>query len=127
MPFIPCFIVKQHQILVSISSLDFSFMIENNIADIFKMLHKYQLKVNLIQNSAISFSVCVDNKFNHFDAFYEEIKTKYKVDYHKDVDVYTIRHFQEKNKKEIQAYGKSLLTQINKETLQIVLKTLEAH
>ncbi len=122
-PFMPCFIVKKNQVLISISSLDFSFMVENNIAEIFKMLHKYQLKVNLIQNSAISFSVCVDNKFNHFDAFYNDIKTAYKVDFHKNVDVYTIRHFQEKDKNEIQKKGKSLLTQINKETLQIVIQS----
>ncbi|MGY0427206.1 MAG: aspartate kinase, partial [Polaribacter sp.] len=53
-PHIPCFIVKKNQVLVAISALDFSFMIENNISYIFKKLHNYQLKVNLIQNSAIS-------------------------------------------------------------------------
>ena len=74
-PTIPCFIVKKNQVLVSISSLDFSFIVEENISDIFKFFHKYQLKVNLIQNSAISFSVCVDNNLNHFDLFYNEIKT----------------------------------------------------
>ena len=73
-PFIPCFIVKKNQILVSISALDFSFMVENNISYIFQKLHEYQLKVNLIQNSALSFSVCIDNKFDNFDAFYNELK-----------------------------------------------------
>ena len=50
-PKTPCFIQKQHQILVSISALDFSFVVEHNLSDIFRHLHKFKLKVNLIQNS----------------------------------------------------------------------------
>ncbi len=121
-PYIPCFIVKKDQILVSISALDFSFMVENNISFIFQKLHDYQLKVNLIQNSAISFSVCIDNKFNKFDAFYEELKTQFKIDVQKGVDLYTIRHFNAETIASIEEKGESLLTQINKETAQIVLK-----
>mgnify|MGYP005622214297 FL=1 len=120
-PYTPCFIVKKNQILVSISALDFSFMVENNISYIFQKLHEYQLKVNLIQNSAISFSVCIDNKFNMFDAFYDELKSQFKIDVQKGVDLYTIRHFDEKAILDIEAKGKSLLTQVNKETSQIVV------
>ncbi|MCW9037402.1 aspartate kinase, partial [Altibacter sp.] len=54
-----CFILKKNQVLISLSSLDFSFMMENHIGDVFKWLHEYKMKVELIQNSAISFSVCV--------------------------------------------------------------------
>ncbi|WP_298884601.1 aspartate kinase [uncultured Polaribacter sp.] len=122
-PYIPCFIVKKNQILVSISALDFSFMVENNISFIFQKLHDYQLKVNLIQNSAISFSVCIDNKFNKFDAFYDELKTQFKIDVQKGVDLYTVRHFDDKAIADIEAKGDSLLTQVNKETIQIVLAT----
>ena len=68
-PEIPCFILKSEQILVSISALDFSFMVEHNLSDIFRILHDCKLKVNLIQNSALSFSVCLEDKFNKFDAF----------------------------------------------------------
>ena len=122
-PYIPCFIVKKDQVLVSISALDFSFMVENNISFIFQKLHDYQLKVNLIQNSAISFSVCIDNKFNKFDAFYEELKTQFKIDVQKGVDLYTVRHFDDKAVLSIEAKGESLLTQVNKDTIQIVLAT----
>ncbi|MEE9408161.1 MAG: aspartate kinase [Polaribacter sp.] len=122
-PYTPCFIVKKDQILVSISALDFSFMVETNISFIFQKLHDYQLKVNLIQNSAISFSVCIDNKFNRFDAFYEELKKQFKIDVQKKVDLYTVRHFNENAIAGIEAKGKSLLTQVNKETIQIVLVT----
>ncbi len=124
-PFIPCFIVKKNQILVSISALDFSFMVENNISYIFQKLHEYQLKVNLIQNSAISFSVCIDNKFNKFDAFYKELKAEFKINVQREVDLYTIRHFNEKAIHDIEAIGTSLLTQVNKETSQIVVSSNE--
>jgi aspartate kinase len=121
-PYIPCFIVKKNQILVAISALDFSFMVENNISYIFQKLHDYQLKVNLIQNSAISFSVCIDNKFNKFDAFFNDLKTAFKIDVQKEVDLYTVRHFNDKTLASITEKGNALLTQINKETAQIILK-----
>ena len=121
-PTIPCFIVKKNQVLVSISSLDFSFIVEENISDIFKLFHKYQLKVNLIQNSAISFSVCVDNNLNHFDLFYNEIKNMYKVSFIKNVDLFTVRHFTENSLEGIYKLGTSLLSQINKNTAQIIIQ-----
>ena len=121
-PIIPCFIVKKNQVLVSISSLDFSFIVEENISDIFKLFHKYQLKVNLIQNSAISFSVCVDNNLNHFDLFYNEIKNMYKVSFVKNVDLFTVRHFTENSLEGIYKLGTSLVTQINKNTAQIIIQ-----
>ena len=113
--------LKKNQILVSISALDFSFMVENNISYIFKKLHDYQLKVNLIQNSAISFSVCIDNKFNKFDEFFNELKKEFKIDVQAGVDLYTIRHFDNQAIKDIDAKGTSLLTQVNKETSQIIV------
>lgn len=122
LPYIPCFIVKKNQILISISARDFSFMVEDNISHIFKLLHQYLLKVNLIQNSAISFSVCVDNKFNQFDTFYEELKSSYKVEAIKEVDLYTIRHFNQEALDKINDCGTAVLTQINKETAQIIIK-----
>ena len=121
-PTIPCFIVKKNQVLVSISSLDFSFIVEENISDIFKLFHKYQLKVNLIQNSAISFSVCVDNNLNHFDLFYNVIKNMYKVSFVKNVDLFTVRHFTENSLEGIYKLGTSLVTQINKNTAQIIIQ-----
>lgn len=121
-PEIPCFIVKRNQILVSISSLDFSFMVESNISHIFKKLAEYQLKVNLIQNSAISFSVCIEDNFHKFRHFLKEMQSLYKIDYTEDLSLFTIRHFNEEAKETILNRGVSLLTQINKETLQITIK-----
>lgn len=121
-PQTPCFIVKKNQILVSISALDFSFMVENNISFIFQKLHEYQLKVNLIQNSAISFSVCIDNKFKKFDTFLKELTPLFKIESQTNVDLYTIRHFNDKAISIINSKGEALLKQVNKETSQIVIK-----
>lgn len=120
-PYIPCLIVKKNQVFVSIAANDFSFIVENNISYLFQKLHDYSLKVNLIQNSAISFSICVDNKFNNFDAFYRELQNEFKINYQKNVDLYTIRHSNDAIVEEISKKGTPLLRQTNKETVQIVL------
>ncbi len=121
-PEVPCFILKENQVLVSISALDFSFMVEYNLSDIFKILHDNKLKVNLIQNSAISFSVCIEDKFNNFQHFLAAMKSKYKVSFTENVSLYTIRHATEKAIGEIEQKGEVLLKQATKGTVQIVMK-----
>jgi aspartate kinase len=121
-PHTSCFIVKKNQLLLSLSSLDFSFIMEENISEIFSLLHKYKMKVHLIQNSAISFSVCVDDKFSNFTELKNILSKKFKVTYNDNVSLYTIRHFNEKSADAV-AQGKEVLVkQISRETLQIVTK-----
>ena len=119
-PRIPCFIVKKNQVLISLSSLDFSFIMEKNISYIFSLFHEYQIKVDLIQNSAISFSVCVDNKFNNLEKLINELKATFRVTYNTGVSLFTIRHFDEAAIIELEKQKKILLKQITRETVQIV-------
>ncbi len=121
-PLIPCFVVKKNQIFISISANDFSFMVENNISYIFKKLHQYKLKVNVIQNSAISFSVCIEDKYHQFKLFYHELSTSFKLKYTTNATLYTIRHFNRKSIKNIEKKGTVLLKQISKETIQLIIK-----
>jgi aspartate kinase len=121
-PEIPCFILKQRQILVSISALDFSFMVENNLSDIFKILHIYKLKVNLIQNSALSFSVCIEDKYTNFQNFLSELKLKYKVNYFEGVSLYTVRHANDAAIQKIEQKGNVLLKQVTKGTVQVIMQ-----
>ena len=121
-PETPCFIVKKDQILLSISSIDFSFIVERNISDIFDLLHKHKMKVNLIQNSAISFSVCMHDDFDKFENLIEELKVNFKIDFYKDVSLFTIRHFDENAIAKIENNNTILLKQISKETAQIVIQ-----
>ncbi|MCM4156369.1 aspartate kinase [Gramella sp. AN32] len=119
-PNIPCFIVKKEQVLISLSSRDFSFMVEENISEIFKLFHKYQMKVDLIQNSAISFRVCVDNKFNHLEKLLQHLKARFKVDFKTGVSLYTIRHFDEAAINELEKDKRVLLKQLTQNTVQLV-------
>lgn len=121
-PHVPCFIVKKNQLLISLSSKDFSFIMEQNISDIFKLFGEYNIKVNVIQNSAISFSVCVEDKFNHFEDVRLILSDKFKVSYNENVSLYTIRHFDEDSAQKILEDKTLMLKQVNRETMQIVTK-----
>lgn len=121
-PKVPCFIVKKNQVLLKLSSLDFSFIVEDNISEIFKLFHDHRLKVDLIQNSAISFSVCLDNKFRGLPPLLDELKRKFKVVCHEDVSLYTIRHFNDESVKSLQNGKSVLVEQRGKETVQLVVK-----
>jgi aspartate kinase len=121
-PFMPCFIVKREQLLISLSSIDFSFIMEENISEIFGLFHQFKLKVNLIQNSAISFSVCVEDKFGNFNDLNAILSKKFKVDFTKNVTLYTIRHFDDKAANAVEEGKTVLLKQVSTETMQIVTK-----
>lgn len=121
-PKTPCFIVKKEQLLLSLSSIDFSFIMEENISDIFKLLHDYKIKTSLIQNSAISFSVCLEDKFGNFNELKNILSKKFKVSYNENVSLYTIRHFDEKAAKIVEKDKSVLVKQISRETMQIVTK-----
>ena len=116
-----CFIVKKDQILVSISANDFSFMVEKNLSFIFDLLHQYKLKVNLIQNSAISFSVCLEDNYSSFSSFYNELKPNFKVRFNEKVSLFTVRHFDLKSIAEIEKKGTVLLKQTSRETVQLII------
>lgn len=121
-PEIPCFIVKKNQILISLSSLDFSYIMEENISEIFSLLHLYKMKVDVIQNSAISFSVCVDNLFNNLEKLLQHLKAKFKVTCNENVSLYTIRHYNDVAIKELEKNKSVLLKQLTQGTVQIVTK-----
>lgn len=121
-PNIPCFILKKNQVLISLSSLDFSYIVEENISEIFNLLHLYKMKVDVIQNSAISFSVCVDNIYNNLDKLLQHLKAKFKVTCHDNVSLYTIRHYNNSAIQEIEKDKTVLLKQLTQETMQMVTK-----
>jgi aspartate kinase len=121
-PHLPCFILKKNQLLLSLSSIDFSFIMEENISEIFALLHDYKMKVSLIQNSAISFSVCIDDKFGNFNALKSILSKKFKISYNENVSLFTIRHFDEKAAQIVEKNKVVLLKQVSRETMQIITK-----
>ena len=121
-PLIPCFIVKKDQVLIRLSSIDFSFIVEENISYIFGLLHEYQMPVELIQNSAISFSVCVNNKYKRLEELILVLRSRFNVEVKEHVDLFTVRHFNQTALQSIRANGKQiLLEQRTEETAQFVL------
>ena len=119
-PLVPCYIFKENLILLKISSLDFSFMVEDNISHIFKQLHDFKMKVNVIQNSAITFSVCFFDKYNKINELISNLEGKFKIQIHKNVSLFTIRHFDEKSIKKISNKRKLLLEQRTEKTVKLI-------
>lgn len=119
-PNIPCFIVKKGQVLISLSSLDFSYIVEENISEIFSLLHLYKMKVDVIQNSAISFSVCVDNIYNNLEKLLQHLKAKFKVTCYENVSLYTVRHYTNEAINDLEDGKNVLLKQLTQETVQMV-------
>jgi aspartate kinase len=121
-PQAPCYIVKRDQLLISLSSIDFSFIMEENISEIFSLFHDFKIKVSLIQNSAISFSVSIEDKFGNFNELKAILSKKFKVSYNENVSLYTIRHFTKEAAEMVEKDKTVLLKQISRETMQIVTK-----
>ena len=121
-PYVPCYIVKKNQTLLKLFSKDFSFIIEENISEIFALLHQYKMRVEMIQNSAISFSICIFNQYNKLEPLVNALNAKFNVKVTDQVALYTIRHFDKpainfiKNK-----VGKILLEQRTTDTAQFVV------
>ena len=118
---ITSYIVKENQVLISISDINLSFIVEEHLSWIFSVLSKYDISVNLMQNSAVSFSVCVDNKKNKVLDLVTDLSTKFKVYYNNKVKLFTIRHYREDSTNKV-INGKSvLLEQKSRNTVQYVV------
>ena len=118
---IPIFIQKKDQILISIRPKNYSFVIEENLGPIFSMIAKYRLKVNLTQNSAISFSLCVDNSKN-IDKLIEALKADYEVRYNDKLELITIRHYDTDSINQMTEGRSILLEQKSRDTAQYILE-----
>ncbi len=121
-PKVPCFILKTNEHLLNISSKDFSFMQEENLSLIFTHLSAQNIKVNLISVSAISVSLCVEDKFNTIDIFIKNLEEFFIITVTKNVSLYTIRHSHSEIQKDFTKGKNILLEQLVKETYQIVVK-----
>lgn len=121
-PFGPCFILKRDEILIKLSTLDFSFMLEEHLGEVFNLMARHRVKMDLIQNSAISFSLCVDDKFNTVTKLIDELKNHFKIEVVKGVDLYTIRHFTPEALAKVEQGKEILVKQVAGNTAQLVVK-----
>ena len=119
---ISSFIIKKNQVLISIESKDYSFIIENNLSQIFGIFSNNGVKINLMQNSAISFSVVVDNNPQKMPQLINELKPFYKVLYNENLDLVTIRHYNQPAIDKVVDGKIVLLEQKSRNTIRMVLK-----
>jgi len=119
---IPSFIIKQKQLLISITPKDFSFIAEENLAVIFNILSLEQIKINLMQNSALSFSILVDENQEQLTRLLSHLAKDYTVKYNENLSLVTIRHYDDATIALVTKDKESILTQKTRQTIRLVLQ-----
>lgn len=118
----PLIVLKKNQVLLQITSRDFSFITEENLRNLYNIFHGQHVKINLIQNAAISLVVCVDNREDKIKSLAEELEKDYKVLRNNDVQLLTIRHYTPSIMEEMTKGRVILLEQKTRQTVQVVIK-----
>ena len=121
-PQIPLYIFKENQVLMSIMPKDFSFIAEENLQRIFSILSQVGVSVNLMQNSALSFSICIDYNKILIDQLIERLSADFKVRYNREMELVTVRHYTQEIIDSIVAGRKVFLEQRSRDTAQLVVE-----
>jgi len=120
---IPSFIFKVDQVLISIIPKDFSFIDELSLSEILAVFAGNSIHISLMQNSAISFSVCVDNNERKLSQLFDELGKNYKIRYNKGLELITIRHYDQATIDRVMEDGKSILLEMKSRlTAQFVVR-----
>ena len=118
----PMMVWKKDQVLISLTTSDLSFISEGNLANLYSIFYAHKAKMNIIQNGAIGFVTCIDNRPEKVKKLINELSEEYKVKHSSGVDILTIRHFADDCEKEFIEDRDILLTQKTKTTMKFVLK-----
>lgn len=116
------FIFKVNQVLISILPKDFSFIIEENLSDIFNIFHQHKVKINTMLNSAISFSVSIDEDPEKLQQLIDALSVHYKVKYNTGLELVTIRYYNQQTIDRVTVNKNILLEVKSRNTCQIVMK-----
>ncbi len=119
---VPSFIFKVNQVLLSIFPKDFSFIIEENLSDIFSLFHNHRIKINTMLNSAISFSISFDYDEKKLESLMADLSAGYKVKYNTGVELVTIRYYNQKTIDRVTLNKNVLLEVKSRHTCQIVMR-----
>lgn len=121
---IPSFIFKMNQVLISLTPKDFSFVVEENLEEIFSYLSKESIRIHLMQNSAVSFSFCVDGDKVDLQKIYNHFTEQYFVKYNEGLELVTIRHYDQPTIERVTVDKKIYLEQKSRHTARIVMKDI---
>jgi aspartate kinase len=119
---VPSFIFKMDQVLFSFTPKDFSFIVEENLSDIFSRLSKANAKINLMQNSALSFSILLDRKKTNIEQIIAVFGDNYEVRYNEGLELVTIRHYDAETIDRVTVDKEILLEQKTRQTARLVMK-----
>ena len=120
-PEVPSIIIKENQILISISDRSLSFIVETHMSKIFGLLAKHSVSVNVMQNSAVSFSVCVDDDKYKIPQLISDLQKDFEVYYNKNLTLYTVRNYTKDVVNDFFNGKEILLEQRSRNTLQLVV------
>jgi aspartate kinase len=112
------------QVLIHVHPVDFSFIAEDNLEKIFRCFAGYGLKINLMQNSAISFDVCVNNDLTRIPSVLTDLEKEFRVSSTPGLELITIRYYDEDTIKRVLVNKDLLLSQRTKSTIQMVVRDL---
>jgi aspartate kinase len=118
---IPSFIFKFDQVLISVSKKDLSFVNEQTFSDVFSLLSKFYIHMNILQNSALTLTLCIDNN-NKINELIKELQTNYNVRYNDGLELVTIRHYNERASSHVLQGKVVLLEQQNRTVVQYVVR-----
>jgi len=118
----PVIILKQNQVLVSLSAKDYSFISEDHLSNIFGLLAASQAKVNMMQTSALSFSVCIDFVEERFKKLLKTLGADFNVKYNEGLTLITVRHYSAESLNELRAGKTILMEQLSRNTRQMLVK-----
>ncbi|WP_341836701.1 aspartate kinase [Chitinophaga pollutisoli] len=118
----PIIVLKKNQVLISITSRDFSFITEDKISEIYEIFHDKKIKINLTQNAAITFSCSIDHNPEKIELLIKALHTGYRINYDEGLELLTVRHYQNGLIDELTKNRKVLLEQRSASTIQMVLK-----
>ena len=121
-PFVPSYIVKENQILISIADRNLSFIVEEHLSAIFSQFSNFGVRVNMMQNSAVSFSFCVDNDSYKVPELLADLKENFEVHFSENLTMYTIRHYDEQSIGKLLKNQELLLEQKSQHTIHLVVK-----
>ena len=118
----PVIILKQNQVLLSVSAKDYSFISENHLSEIFSLFAQNQIKINTMQTSALSFSVCFDFYEERFKKLLNLLNQNFNVKYNTGLSLITLRHYSDASLKELTDGKTVLLEQLSRNTIQLVVR-----
>lgn len=119
---VPSYIFKSEQVLVSITPKDFSFVVEDNLKEIFSILADLGIRISLMENSAISFSIVVDKDHFKLESLFEKLKENYQIRYNENLTLITVRHWDEKTISMLTKDKEILLEHKSRQTVRMVVR-----